>query len=387
MTRHIMAVTSTRADYGLLRPVLRELNNNRERSRLTLVVTGSHLVERFGKTISEIKKDDFEIVAEIDIILAQDSARATIKSYGLMALGMADVIAKHKPDIMLLLGDRYEILGAASAATIAQVPIAHIHGGEITRGAIDDSIRHAITKMSHLHFATTPEYRDRIIQMGEQPSTVLWSGAPGVETARNLRVLDKNTLSEFVGIDLKPPFLLATYHPVTLTTEDKHLALEAMLSAIDSAQPGSLVMTYPNFDSENASIIQLIESYCSTRGWSTVVKSLGHTRYLSAVAHADLVIGNSSSGIIEAPALGTPTVNIGSRQEGRVRPASVIDCSNEEADIFNAIQAALEKPFVARAALRKTPYYKENCSQTIANRLLEAPLTEILRKNFHSVNT
>jgi len=301
-----------------------------------------HLAPEFGMTVNEIVRDGFEINEKVEMLLASDSAPAISKSIGLGVIGFSDVFQRLAPDVVVLLGDRFEILAAAQAALFAKIPIAHIHGGELTEGAFDESIRHAITKMSAFHFVAAEAYRKRVIQMGESPERVYCFGAPGLDSLQSIEWIDRKSLEEVLRINLDKPVFLITYHPETLAA---HTAVEAMgelLLALEEFEMANIIFTYPNADTGGRALINRIESWKEAHtGRVCAFPSLGQQKYLSLIKQVDVVIGNSSSGLIEAPALKKATVNIGDRQAGRLRATSVIDCPASKSEIVAAIKTAL----------------------------------------------
>jgi len=379
--RTVCVVTGSRAEYGLLRGLMREIAS-REELRLQIIVTGMHLAPEFGYTYREIEADGFAIDAKVEMLLSSDTPLGVTKSVGLGTMGMGEALDRLKPDLLLLLGDRFEILAAAVAATIAGIPIAHLHGGEITEGVMDDAIRHAITKMSHLHFTSAEGHRARVIQMGEDPGRVFNVGAPGVDEAVNTELLDKAQMEKELGLKLKVPILLLTYHPVLISGDPAH-GLNELLAAVGEID-GSFVITRPNADPGGRILNHLIDAFVAAHpGRATVVTSLGQQRYISMLALADVVVGNSSSGLIEAPAMGTPTVNVGTRQSRRLRGESVIDAAEDRSSIGEAIRQALSPEFQAKVAKLTSPYGAGGAAQRIADAITSADLSRILTKRFH----
>lgn len=352
---NICVVTATRAEYGLLRPVIKGMMNN-DAFDVHVAVTGMHLSPEFGLTYKEIEADGVPIEKKIEILLSADTPVAVSKSMALAVAGFADYFSDRSFDMLLLLGDRYETLAVAIAAMNAGIPIAHMHGGEITEGAIDDAIRHAITKLSYLHFTSTEEYRRRVIQLGEDPTRVFNVGATGVENILNMEKLSRDELASDLDFDLSEPYAIMTFHPVTLENATAEQQVGELLKAIESFPDLNYIVTKANADKDGRVINACFEKYAADHDNVKVFTSLGMKRYLSALNYADMVIGNSSSGIIEAPSFHIPTVNIGDRQRGRTRANSVIDCKAELKDIVRAINTARSPEMQNKLKNIKNPY-------------------------------
>lgn len=376
--KKVCIVTGTRAEYGLLKPIIDKVNRS-DTMDLQLVVTGMHLSAEFGLTYREIEEDGYPITAKIEMLLSSDTAAGITKSMGVALIGFADCFAAHKPDIVILLGDRYEAFMAASAAMIAAVPIAHIHGGELTEGLIDEAIRHSITKMSHLHFTATQEYRRRVIQMGEQPQSVYNVGALGVENIRAVSLLSKTELEASLQFKLDGPVVMVTFHPVTLenrSSEDTGKQFANLLEVIKRRRELKVIFTKANSDTHGRIINEMIDGFVEENNDRCVAfTSLGQLRYLSALQFCDAVIGNSSSGIIEVPSFGIPTVDIGNRQKGRACAASVIHCGNEAEEIETALHRALSPDFREQCRKQTNPYEGSHTSEMIV-KILESALTK-----------
>lgn len=355
MIRKICVVTGGRADYGLLKLLIREIRKNRQ-FQLQVIATGSHFLPKFGSTYREILKDGFKINARVDMRPVGDSAVALGKAMGLGMKGLSRAMEKLRPDLVMVLGDRYEILAAAAAATLAGVPIAHLHGGELTEGAYDDAFRHAITKMSHLHFVSTAVYRKRVMQMGESPSRVFQVGALGVDNVLSTRFIDRQELQKIMNFRFQQKNLLVTFHPTTLEPKEAGRQTDALLHALQAFPDTGIIFTMPGADKESGMIWQKIQRFVRRNPSAKAFRSLGSRGYLSVMKEVDAVVGNSSSGLLEAPALHKPAVNIGNRQNGRVRAASVIDCLANRASIQRSIQKAFSSGFRAHCKTLVNPY-------------------------------
>lgn len=344
MLKKVAVFTGTRAEYGLMYWLLHDIRADAD-LQLQLLVSGSHMSPEFGHTYQQIAADGFDITEKIEILLSSDSNVGTVKSMGLALIGLADSLSRLQPDVLVLLGDRFEVLAAAQTAMLMKIPVLHIHGGEITEGATDDAIRHAITKLSYLHATSTEAYRQRVIQLGEAPERVHNVGAIGLDHLTRSKLLSLPELAEALNFKLQQPYFVVTYHPVTLADEPALASFDALLSALDQYPQYQLIFTYPNADEGGRQIIDRLQRYASTQPKRILaIPSLGIQRYLSAVKYATAVIGNSSSGIIEVPAFNVPTVNIGSRQQGRLAAGSVLHCTATEAAISDCIAKAIARP-------------------------------------------
>jgi len=384
MTRRIAVFTGTRAEYGLLYWLLKDLQAHPD-LELQLIVGAMHLSPEFGETWRQIEQDGFRIDARVEMLLSSDSRVGMAKSLALGTLSLADALDRLQPGLLILLGDRFEVLAAAQTALVLGIPIAHLHGGEITEGACDDAFRHAITKMSNLHFVATETYRRRVIQMGEDPDSVFNVGALGLDHLRRTPQLSLAELSDSLGFTLRTPFLIATYHPATQSEEDPATTFDAMLAALDRFPEHQLVLTYPNADSGGRTLIPKLENHArSHSGRVLAIPSLGFRRYLSALSHAAAVVGNSSSGIIEVPSFGIPTVDIGSRQHGRIAAESVVHCSTDEQSITAALQRALAPRFASMCKGVRNPYGQGNAAADII-RVIAAHAGPF-RKQFHDIS-
>lgn len=363
--KKVCIVTGTRAEYGLLKPIIDKVYNS-EVLELQLVVTGAHLSPEFGLTYQEIEEDGYSITSKIEMLISSDTPVGITKSMGVALLGFADFYDNYHPDIVVILGDRYEMLMAASAAMIARIPIAHISGGEKTEGAMDEAIRHSITKMSSIHFTAADEYRHRVIQLGEQPETVYNVGALGVENIRKVKLLSKKELEQQIGFKFSTPTIMLTYHPVTLETLTAKGQFAELLSVIDKHKELSVIFTKANADTDGRIINQMIDEYVSKNNDRCVeFTSMGQLKYLSALQFCDAVVGNSSSGLVEVPSFKIPTVNIGDRQRGRACAQSVIHCGNGACEIDEALQKALSEGFRKRLDDIRNPYEQEGTSDKI----------------------
>ncbi len=380
-------MTGGRAEYGLLAPLIR-LIEQEPLFRVSVFVTGSHLSERFGSTVREVESDGHSIAARIPLPLADDSEAGVTKATAAALSGFADAFASDRPDILVILGDRTEALAAATAALLARIPIVHLHGGEATEGAVDDAIRHAITKMSWLHFTSTDEYRRRVVQMGENPGRVFDVGALGVDNARRLPRMTKQQLEDELGPLFGPRTAVVTFHPVTLDENSATVAqFRELLSALEGFDDMSVVFTRPNADAGNVALFDAIDRFVrEDPDRRHVFSSLGAMRYLSLVAASDVCVGNSSSGIIEAGALGTPSVDIGDRQRGRVRGPSVLHCDPTASCITEAIERALAPAIQSLAGRMETPYGDGRAAERIVEILRrEAPGMRGTTKRFRDL--
>lgn len=383
--KKICVVTTTRAEYGLLYWLMKAIDADAE-LRLQLLVTGMHLSPEFGSTWKMVEADGFVINEKVDMLLSGDSPAAIAKSIGLGTIGMADALARLQPDLLVLLGDRFEALAAAQAALVSRVPIAHLHGGEATEGLIDEAIRHSITKMSHLHFVAAEPYRHRVIQLGEQPDKVFNVGAPGLESIRRMERLDRQALEHRLSFKLDRPFFLVTYHPVTLQHESPENAMRSLFQALDQFPDQRVIFTYPNADTQGRRIIELINQYCETQPERCMAgSSLGHQVYLSLMHLSSAVVGNSSSGIIEAPSTGVPTINIGPRQKGRVQANSVIQCNEDPHSITAALTQAITPEFAIRSRACQSPYDSGDTAQRIVEVIRQTDLSGLLQKSFYNL--
>ncbi|MBL4700558.1 MAG: UDP-N-acetylglucosamine 2-epimerase (hydrolyzing) [Phycisphaeraceae bacterium] len=381
--RKICVFTGSRAEYGLLYWVMRFIQDDPD-LQLQVLVTGAHLSDRLGATYRQIEADGFQIDVKVSMNLENDSGAGLATAMGEEMAGVAKALDDLQPDIFVILGDRYEAFAAAATAMMLRLPIAHIHGGEATEGQIDEAIRHSITKMSHLHFAAAEEYRNRIIQLGEDPKRVFTVGAPGLDHIENTVFMDRKSLSESIGFELKGDVFLITYHPPTL---DKNApSVNALIDALDAFPDVCIVFTKANADMGGQAVNERLAEYVAQHtGRMILTSSLGQLRYLSLVNEAQVVIGNSSSGLIEVPSIGTPTINIGDRQQGRLRAVSVIDCEDSRDGIRTAIKTAQSDGMQTKAAKCNSPYGKGGASKAVVNIIKAADLDGILVKSFHDL--
>ena len=383
--KKICVVTGSRAEYGLLQPLIGRIQKS-EVLELMLVVSGSHLSEEFGRTADEIVADGHEISAEVEMQLSSDSGVGTGKSLGLGIIGFSDVLNMAKPDAIVLLGDRYEILAVACAALFLGIPVVHLHGGEKTEGSSDDAIRHAITKMSHYHFVASPEYRNRVIQLGEQPHRVVVSGGLGVDAADQTNLLSRKDLEQALGFPLASKNLLITFHPATLSESDSVSDLSQLLEALDHFDNCRLLFTGPNADSQGRELKKMILDFCEERPNAYFVESLGSIKYFSCLSIFDAMIGNSSSGLAEAPSFGLPTINVGNRQQGRLRADTVIDVPASQELISKAIEAVLtsrQRKGFSKGS--KVPYGQPGSSEIITKMLEDTDFRKFESKSFHDL--
>jgi UDP-N-acetylglucosamine 2-epimerase (non-hydrolysing) len=380
--RQIAVVTGSRADYGIYTPILRALRNEPSVA-VFLLVTGAHLSKEFGLTVHAIEADGFEIAERIDMAVGPDTPEAIARSTALALGGFASAFARRRPDLLVVLGDRLEMLAAAAASLPFTIPVAHIHGGEATEGAIDDAVRHAVTKLSHLHFVALEAYADRIIQMGESPWRVTVSGAPGLDHLNDFTPLSRGELERDCGVLVTDSTLIVTYHPVTLEYEQTARQMTELLAALREVG-APVVFTFPNADTSSRTVIDAVRWYVSQAPDAQLTASLGTRGYLSLMSHAAAMVGNSSSGILEAASFRLPVVNIGTRQQGRVRGKNVLDVGYTRAEIAAAIRTALGREFRASLSDLVNPYGDGRAAERIVARLRSVELGDaLLRKRFH----
>ncbi|MCS6765353.1 MAG: UDP-N-acetylglucosamine 2-epimerase [Candidatus Protistobacter heckmanni] len=384
MTRKICVVTGSRAEYGLLRRVMLAIAASEE-LELQVVVTGMHLAPEFGLTFREIEADGLPIHRKVEMLLSSDTPSGVTKSMGLGMIGFGDALEQLRPDLLLVLGDRFEIFSAVAAALIARIPVAHLHGGETTEGAFDEAIRHSITKMSHLHFVAAEEYRRRVVQMGEQPERVYLVGGMGVDNIKHLALMERAALEASLGFSFGKKNLLITFHPVTLEEGSAAHQMEELLAALAQLEDTQLIFTMPNADTDSRVMMQMLEQFSAAHENAHMFVSLGQLRYLSCMQFVDGIVGNSSSGLAEAPSFFKGTVNIGDRQKGRLKAESVIDCLPERVAIGDAIERLYSPSFQSMLATVRNPYGDGGASEKIVAALRSVSLEALLKKSFYDL--
>jgi len=385
--RKICVVSGTRAEYGIMSLLMKSLQND-PKVELQIVATNMHLSPEFGLTYKEIEADGFRIDRKVEMLLSSDTHTGTVKSMGLASIGFADAYEELKPDLIVILGDRYEMLAAASVALIFGIPVAHLYGGEITEGAYDDAIRHAITKLSYLHLTSTEEYRRRVIQMGESPGRVHWVGSLGADNIAKETLLSLHELEESIGHELGEGFILATYHPVTKEPGQAQVQIKALLDALEEhLAERNVLFTLPNSDTDGRVIARMIEAWASVHKENVaVIASLGRRRYYSALACCVAVVGNSSSGLVEVPTFRKPTLNIGNRQKGRAQGNTIVNCAANLNSISEGLVKVLSPEFIKEVAMHGTnPYLKEGTLHEIHKILVETELPENAVKRFYDI--
>ncbi len=386
MSRKICVITGTRAEYGLLRWVMQGIADDPELT-LQLIVTGMHLSPEFGLTYREISNDGFHIDRNVEMLTSSDTPVGIAKSMGLGMIGFADALNDLSPDLILVLGDRFEIFAAVSAALVARIPVAHIHGGEATEGAVDEAMRHSITKMSQIHFVAAEGYRDRVIQLGERPDRVHLVGGLGIDSIKRLKLLNREEFEESINVRLGKKSLLVTYHPVTLESDSAESQMTELLEALSGLNDTQLLFTLPNADAGGRIISELIRDFSKVHSNAHVFTSLGQLRYLSCIAHVDGVIGNSSSGLLEVPSFRKPTINIGERQRGRIQAKSVINCGTNRLDIGRAIRRIYDREFLDGLKNIENPYGEGGASEKILGIIKSVRLDNIVKKEFYNFAT
>ena len=381
--RKVCVITGTRAEYGLLYWLMKEIQSDKD-LQLQLIVTGMHLSSEFGLTYKEIEKN-FKIDKKVEMLLSSDTVLGISKSMGLAQISFSEAYEELTPDILIVLGDRYEIFSAVSSAMISRIPIAHISGGEVTEGVIDEAIRHAITKMSHLHFVSTEEYKNRVIQLGEHPNRVFNFGAIGIDNINKLKLFSKNEFVKSIDFSLNKKNILVTFHPVTLEKSTSKEQFQELLNSIDELEDTNIIFTKSNSDTDGRVINQMIDAYVSRNNNAVSFISMGQVRYLSALKFVDAVVGNSSSGLTEAPIFGIGTINIGDRQKGRINLGSVINCNPTKESISNAFNELYSERFQKVLSIVKSPYGNGGTSKKIKNIVKNFDLNNILKKSFYDV--
>ena len=384
MNRKICVITGSRAEYGLLRWVMQGIKDDADLN-LQVIATGMHLSPEFGLTYKAIEADGFEIDRKVEILTSSDTPVGIAKSMGLGMIGFADALNELNPDLIVVLGDRFEIFSAVSAALVARIPVAHLHGGESTEGLIDEAIRHSITKMSHLHFVAAGEYKQRVIQLGEQPERVFLVGGLGIDNIKRLKLLERNTLEVDLGFKFDKRNLLITFHPVTLEKASAVKQMQELLSALAKLEDTQLIFTMPNADTDGRSLIKMVEQFSSQYPNAHAFTSLGQLRYLSCLAQVDGVVGNSSSGLAEVPSFKKGTINIGDRQRGRLQATSVINCEATQQDISDAIYTLYSPNFQMDLSQVCNPYGEGGASNEIVKIIKSVTLDCLIKKHFYDV--
>jgi GDP/UDP-N,N'-diacetylbacillosamine 2-epimerase (hydrolysing) len=384
LKKKVCVITGSRAEYGLLRWVMQGIKDNNH-LELQIIVTGMHLSDRYGNTYREIESDGFSIDCKLDTLAEHDTPEGISKSIANGVSGFATAFKSLSPDLILVLGDRYETFAAVVAALVACIPVAHAHGGELTEGAIDDALRHAITKMSHMHFVAAEEYRDRVIQLGEIPESVYLVGGLGIDGIQKLRVLNREELENDMNIRFLAKNLLVTFHPVTLESGKSVTQLEELLLALDSLTDTCLIFTLPNADAENRILADMVSSFVAKHDNAYAFPSLGQLKYLSCMVQVDGIVGNSSSGIIEAPYLKKGTVNIGSRQDGRLMSESIINCRPLKHEIQNALERLYSEEFRRILDKSSSLYGQGGASKRIVEIIDQCPSSSLIKKKFHDI--
>ena len=380
----ICVITSSRAEYGLLYWIMKEIETSKI-FKLQLIVTGMHLSQEFGSIFKEIKKE-FKVNKKIEILMSSDTSIGVSKSMGLAQISFSEAYDELKPDTILVLGDRYEIFSAAASAMIAKIPIVHIHGGELTQGAFDESIRHSITKMSHLHFTATKKYKERVIQLGEDPKKVFNVGGLGVENIKKNTILNKDEFEKSINFNLNVRNILVTFHPVTLENKTSKKQFQELLDAIEKLKNTNIIFTKSNSDTDGRIINKMIDNYVARNTHKSIsFASLGQSRYMSALKYVDAVVGNSSSGLLEAPSFKIGTVNIGDRQKGRIKAKSIIDCLANKTEIKKAIDKIYSKKFQTLLKNVKNPYSGGKTSKKIVNILKKISFPLSVKKKFYDI--
>lgn len=384
MTRKICVVTGTRAEYGLLRWVMQGIKDDPD-LKLQIIATGMHLSPEFGLTYREIEQDGFQIDRKVEMLTSSDTPVGIAKSMGLGMIGFADALNELRPDLIVVLGDRFEIFAAVTAGLVARIPVAHLHGGETTEGAFDEAIRHSITKMSHLHFVAAEEYRRRVIQLGERPERVFLVGGLGIDSIKRLKLLERAELEVSLDFKLGKKNLLITFHPVTLETATAADQMKELLAALAELKDTQLIFTLPNADTDGRELIGMVEKFVAQHANARAYTSLGQLRYLSCIAHVDGVVGNSSSGLLEAPCFRKGTINIGDRQRGRLQAASVINSEPNRQSISAALEELYNADFQASLSQVRHPYGDGGASEKVVETIKNYSVDGITKKAFYDL--
>ena len=384
MNRKICVITGTRAEYGLMRWVIQGIKDDPELT-LQVIATGMHLSPEFGLTYREIEKDGFQIDRKVEMLTSSDTPVGIAKSMGLGLIGFADALSELQPDLMVVLGDRFEIFSAVSAALVARIPVAHLHGGETTEGAFDEALRHSITKMSHLHFVAAEEYRQRVIQLGEQPERVFLVGGLGIDNIKRLKLLDRAALEASLDFKFGQKNLLITFHPVTLETSTAADQMAELLAALAALRDTQLIFTMPNADTDGRALIKMVEQFVAQHANARAYTSLGQLRYLSCIAQVDGVVGNSSSGLAEVPSFKKGTINVGDRQRGRLQAESVINCEPTRQGIEAALVKLYSADFKASLSQVRNPYGEGGASEQVVNTIKHYAIDGLAKKSFYDL--
>lgn len=384
MTRKICVITGARAEYGLLRWVMQGIKDDPELT-LQIIATGMHLSPEFGLTYREIEQDGFRIDRKVEMLTSSDTPVGIAKSMGLGLIGFADALDELRPDLIVVLGDRFEIFAGVAAALVARIPVAHLHGGETTEGAFDEALRHSITKMSHLHFVATEEYRQRVIQLGEQPERVFMVGGLGIDNIKRLKLLDRAELEASLDFKFGQKNLLITFHPVTLETATAAAQTAELLAALTQLQDTRFIFTLPNADTDGRALIRMVKQFVAEHPNARAYTSLGQLRYLSCIAHVDGVVGNSSSGLTEVPSFGKGTINIGDRQRGRLQAASVITCEPNRQSIATAFAKLYSAEFQSSMSQVRNPYGEVGASDKVVHAIKHYAIDGIAKKAFYDL--
>ena len=386
MSRKICVITGTRAEYGLMRWVMQGIKDDPELT-LQVIATGMHLSPEFGLTYREIEQDGFQIDRKVEMLTSSDTPVGIAKSMGLGLIGFADALNELRPDLIVVLGDRFEIFSVVAAALVARIAVAHLHGGETTEGAFDEALRHSITKMSHLHFVAAEQYRQRVIQLGEPPERVFLVGGLGIDNIKRLKLLDRAELEASLDFNLGQKNLLITFHPVTLETSTAAAQMAELLAALAELKDTQFIFTMPNADTNGRALIKMVEQFVAQHPNAHSYTSLGQLRYLSCIAHVDGVVGNSSSGLAEVPSFRKGTINIGDRQRGRLQSESVINCKPTRRSIAVALERLYSADFQVSLSRVRNPYGDGGASEKVIKIIKHYAIDGIVKKAFYDINT